>query len=61
MQRLDYWNTEEPAWGVKKLIPLLLDEGFKMSCEYLRELRAEMGLETIYPRVNTSKATRVLT
>ncbi|MCL2616590.1 MAG: hypothetical protein FWD96_02965, partial [Defluviitaleaceae bacterium] len=59
--KADYWNTEEPAWGVKKLMPLFLDKGFKVSCEYLRELHAEMGLETIYPRVNTSPNVLYLT
>jgi putative transposase len=56
MARLDYWNTEEPAWGIKTLVPLLRDEGYKVSHEFLRELRREMGLETIYPKVNTSKS-----
>lgn len=55
MRRLDYWNTEEPAWGVKKLVPLLREEGFKVSPDFIRELREEMGLETIYPKENTSK------
>lgn len=55
MQRLDYWNTEQPAWGVKTLVPLLKNEGINASHELLRELRVEMGLETIYPKANTSK------
>jgi putative transposase len=58
MRRLDYWNTEEPAWGAKTLVPLLLDEGLKVSYEYLRKLRYEMGIETIYPKQNTSKASK---
>jgi putative transposase len=45
MARLDYWNTEEPAWGIKTLVPLLRDEGYKVSHEFLRELRWEMGYE----------------
>jgi len=58
MQRVDYWNTEQPAWGVKTLVPLLLAEGFKVSHEFLREIRREMGLETIYPKQNTSKSAK---
>lgn len=58
MQRLDYWATEEPAWGIKTLVPLLANEGFKVSPEFVRELRQKMGLETIYPHVNTSKSSQ---
>jgi len=56
MARLDYWSTEEPAWGLKTLVPLLKSEGFEVSRELVRELRAEMNIETIYPHENTSKA-----
>jgi len=56
MDRLDYWNTQQPAWGVKTLVPLLTKEGFKVSHELVRALRAAMGLETIYPGPNTSKS-----
>ena len=31
MARLDYWNTQQPAWGVKTLVPLLMQEGYKVS------------------------------
>jgi putative transposase len=58
MRRLDYWNTQQPAWGVKTLVPLLAKEGFKASHEMVRRLRADMGLETIYPGPNTSKAAK---
>jgi putative transposase len=56
MRRLDYWSVEEPAWGLRKLVPLLKSEGLEVSHELVRELRGEMGLETIYPKENTSKA-----
>lgn len=58
MQRLDYWNITEPAWGIKTLVPLLRDEGYRVSPELIRGLRVEMGLETIYPKENTSKASK---
>jgi len=58
MGRLDYWNTLEPAWGIKTLVPLLRDEGFAVSPDLIRELRREMGLETIYPKENTSKSSK---
>jgi putative transposase len=56
MQRLDHWNTYQPTWGVKKLVPLLAGEGYRVSHELVREMRAKMGLETIYPKENTSKS-----
>ena len=56
MRRLDYWNTHQPAWGIKKLVPILTNEGFKVSHEIVRNLRVSMGLETIYPGWNTSKS-----
>lgn len=55
-RKLDFWSTEEPAWGTKTLVPLLKKEGYDISCELIRKLRIEMGLETIYPHKNTSKA-----
>ena len=58
MRRLDYWNTQQPAWGVKTLVPLLAKEGYKVSHEMVRQLRANMGLETIYPKENTSKSSK---
>jgi putative transposase len=58
MARLDYWSVEEPAWGVKTLAPLLCKEGLKVSVEFVRELRHQMGLQTIYPKYNTSKASK---
>ena len=58
MARLDYWSVEEPAWGAKTLGPLLRDEGLMVSMELVKELRNEMGLQTIYPKQNTSKTTK---
>jgi putative transposase len=49
MQRLDYWNTKEPAWGINTIVPLLISEGLLVSRELVRELRLAMGLQTIYP------------
>ena len=56
MAKLDYWNTTEPAWGLKKLIPLLAKDNLKASRDLIYELQAEMGLKTIYPHKNLSKA-----
>jgi len=56
MAGIDYWNTKMPAWGAKKIIPLLREDGINASKELVRELMGEMGIITIYPHINTSKA-----
>ena len=50
MHRLDYWSVKEPAWGINTLVPLLANEGLNVSRELMRELRTQMGLQTIYPK-----------
>jgi len=57
MQRIDYWNTLEPAWGQRKLWQVLRSENFEVSRDTVRELMGEMGLLTIYPGLNLSKTT----
>jgi putative transposase len=56
MQKIDYFHTAEPAWGVNKIRKLLQNEGISASKELVSELMREMGLHTIYPHFNTSKA-----
>jgi putative transposase len=56
MARLDFWNTRQPAWGVKKLEELLHAEGLAASRDLIYELMREMHIITIYPHKNTSKA-----
>jgi putative transposase len=59
MQRLDYWSVVEPAWGSRALETVLANEGFhSVNREFIRTLRSEMGLETIYPKENTSKSSK---
>jgi len=57
MQRIDYWNTLEPAWGQRKLWEVLKGEQIEIGRDTVRELMSEMGLLTIYPGKNLSKAT----
>ena len=56
MEKIDFWNTTEPAWGVNKIVPLLRQDGLNASKELVRELMQKMGILTIYPHFNTSKA-----
>jgi putative transposase len=58
MEQIDYWNTIQPAWGVKKLQPLIKKAGFDTSRELISELMHEMGIKTIYPHFNISKASK---
>jgi len=57
MQRIDYWNTYEPAWGQRKLWRVLNSESIEISRDTVRQLMGEMGLLAIYPGPNLSKAT----
>jgi len=56
MARIDWHHTNEPAWGVNKIVPLLKNEGLSVSRELVSELMREMRIITIYPHFNTSKA-----
>jgi len=56
MRRIDHWNTSMPAWGAKMMIHVLKNEGLDVSRELFYELAKEMGVVTIYPHFNTSKA-----
>ena len=56
MQRIDYWNTYEPAWGQRKLWEVLKGEKIEISRDTVGQLMKEMGLLTIYPGLNLSKA-----
>lgn len=57
--RLDALYTEHPCLGSRKLVALLSREGIVVGRHTLRRYRAEMGLETLYPKPNLSKPSRV--
>ncbi len=57
MARIDYWHTELPCCGSRKLAKLLQGEGFQIGRKRIRSLMAEMGIQAIYPKKNLSKCT----
>ena len=58
MALIDYWHTENPAWGTRKIRVLLCSEGYivtrKTVQKYMREM-AIYPIYPIYPKENTSK------
>lgn len=52
--RLDQWYTQRPCLGSRKLVHLLAAEGLVVGRHTIRRYRAEMGLETQFPRPNLS-------
>ena len=55
MARLDYWHTQLPAIGSRKLVVKLREEGYSVGRKLVRRLMREMGLCAIYPQPNLSK------
>ena len=55
MGRLDYWHTQLPAIGSRKLVVKLREEGYPVGRKLVRRLMREMGLCAIYPQPNLSK------
>jgi putative transposase len=53
--RLDVLFTQYPFLGSRKLVEMLSREGIAVGRHMLRRYRAEMGLETLYPKPNLSK------
>lgn len=53
--RLDVWYTAFPFLGSRKIVALLSKEGIPVGRHTIRRYRAEMGLETLYPRPNLSR------
>jgi putative transposase len=54
-RRLDYWHTQEPCSGVRKLRAHLRKEGFKAGRKLIRRYMDEMGICPVYPKPNLSR------
>jgi putative transposase len=54
-RRIDYWHTQEPCSGVRKMRVHLRTEGFKAGRKLIRRYMREMGICPIYPKPNLSK------
>lgn len=55
MRRIDQIHTEYPSWGSRKILAKLQIEGYSIGRKLVRKLMLEMGLQTIYPKINLSK------
>jgi putative transposase len=56
MNLLDEQYTRTPFYSVEKMTVYLNDEGHSVNVKRVRRLLRKMGLETIYPKINLSKA-----
>ncbi len=55
MGRIDYWHTQMPAIGSRKIVTLLQKEGYKVGRKYVRNCMIQMGIQAVYPKPNLSK------
>ena len=55
-RRLDEFYTAYPFLGTRKMAVLLLQEGVRVGRHTIARYRREMGLETLFPKPNLSKA-----
>jgi putative transposase len=53
--RLDFWHTNKPCYGTRKLVESLKKEGFDVGRKKVRRLMAEMGIYAVYPKPKTSQ------
>lgn len=55
MSRIDFWHTQMPYIGTRKMITMLAGDGYFVGRKLVRRLMAEMGIHAIYPKANLSK------
>ena len=55
MARIDWWSTQNPTWGARKIRQLLRTEGYLVSRKTVSKYMGEMGICPIYPKANLSK------
>ena len=55
MKEIDAIHTKEPALGQRKILKQLRKDGYTVGRKLVRRLMQEMGLHTVYPKVNLSK------
>jgi putative transposase len=53
--RIDTIYTDQPFYGSRRIRNTLLEEGFDIGRDAVRQYMREMGLEAIYPKPNLSK------
>ena len=55
MARIDFWHTQFPCMGTRKLAVKLCQEGYHVGRKLVRSFMREMGIHTVYPKANLSK------
>ncbi len=55
MGRIDYWHTELPAMGSRKIAAMLREEGYQVGRKLVRSYMREMAIYAVYPKPNLSK------
>lgn len=55
MARIDYWHTEMPYLGTRKMVRQLREDGHTVGRKLVRRLMAQMGIHALYPKANLSK------
>ena len=55
MGRIDYWHTELPAMGSRKIAAKLREEGYQVGRKLARSYMREMAIYAVYPKPNLSK------
>lgn len=55
MSRIDFWHTQMPYIGTRKMVTMLTADGFKVGRKLVRGYMAEMGIHALYPKANLSK------
>ena len=55
MARIDFWHTQMPFIGTRKMVVQLGADGIQAGRKRIRRLMAEMGIHALYPKANLSK------
>ena len=55
MGRIDYWHTNLPCMGTRKIAAKLCQEGYPVGRKLVRNYMREMGICAVYPKPNLSK------
>ena len=55
MSRIDYWHTEMPYAGSRRIAVKLQEDGYAVGRKLVRGLMQEMAMIAVYPKPNLSK------
>ena len=55
MERIDYWHTQMPYLGSRRLVKKLYEDGYNVCRKTVRLLMQKMCISALYPKENLSK------